>query len=388
MLNTDQQKALTRFISFVASDDKDLIISGPAGAGKGYLLTHIETEFLAIAQKAKLLNSNSPFVGLLPIFTATTNEAVGAMGVVNAATIYRHCGLRVYNNKLHPYKAPDKAIQVVFVDEASYVDEDAYIAIRTQLPNAKIVWVLDAYQLAPVGSDFPYVVTMGIKTVELEKIERSKGDIQDFVRDLRQAVKDEQPVEYRQYHNGTTIQVVNGKQLEPMIREAFSKGIDAKVLGYRNAKVSAFNDYVNENILGNPKFPYPDAQAEVRVYNEHRRVRVGSRCVIYDVEPNKPVQRVYGGNRDAMTYQVTEVTTSRGNFYIPQEKDVKVLQGEPDALVLALPYAGTVHKAQGRTIETVFVDARDICNNWDQNMKRRLMYVAISRASKNVVICI
>ena len=40
------------------------------------------------------------------------------------------------------------------------------------------------------------------------------------------------------------------------------------------------------------------------------------------------------------------------------------------------------------TIDTVFVDAKDIFSTWDPEMRRRLIYVAISRASKKVVICL
>ena len=53
---------------------------------------------------------------------------------------------------------------------------------------------------------------------------------------------------------------------------------------------------------------------------------------------------------------------------------------------LSLGYAMTTHKSQGKTIETVYVHAQDIKSSWDNELVRRLLYVAISRASKKVVI--
>ena len=50
------------------------------------------------------------------------------------------------------------------------------------------------------------------------------------------------------------------------------------------------------------------------------------------------------------------------------------------------PYAMTVHKSQGSTYDTVYVDTQDlgICANSNYNLYLKLLYVAISRASNMV----
>ena len=48
-------------------------------------------------------------------------------------------------------------------------------------------------------------------------------------------------------------------------------------------------------------------------------------------------------------------------------------------------YASTVHKSQGSTYETVFIDLADIGKNYIASDVARLLYVATSRASKKVV---
>ena len=47
-------------------------------------------------------------------------------------------------------------------------------------------------------------------------------------------------------------------------------------------------------------------------------------------------------------------------------------------------YASTIHKLQGSTYETVYIDLREIEKMSDKDMMYRLLYVAITRASKDV----
>ena len=49
-------------------------------------------------------------------------------------------------------------------------------------------------------------------------------------------------------------------------------------------------------------------------------------------------------------------------------------------------YASTIHKLQGSTYDTVYIDLRDIEYMNDKDMMYRLLYVAITRASKNIKI--
>ena len=49
-------------------------------------------------------------------------------------------------------------------------------------------------------------------------------------------------------------------------------------------------------------------------------------------------------------------------------------------------YASTIHKVQGSTYETVYIDLTEIENMRDKDMMYRLLYVALTRASKDVKI--
>ena len=49
-------------------------------------------------------------------------------------------------------------------------------------------------------------------------------------------------------------------------------------------------------------------------------------------------------------------------------------------------YASTIHKSQGKSLNNVFIDLKDIFINRDKDELRQLQYVAVSRARSNVYI--
>ena len=53
---------------------------------------------------------------------------------------------------------------------------------------------------------------------------------------------------------------------------------------------------------------------------------------------------------------------------------------------IRLPFAGTIHKAQGATFDEVFIDYPNILKCKQVTIRNRLMYVALTRAKSNVYI--
>lgn len=55
-------------------------------------------------------------------------------------------------------------------------------------------------------------------------------------------------------------------------------------------------------------------------------------------------------------------------------------------ICLDFAHAMTVHKSQGSTYDTVYLDTEDIgkCSNYDYELYLKLMYVGISRAAQKV----
>ena len=370
-LNECQKRAVTQLSSFLAMpSQKHMIIEGAGGVGKGYLLRYLHDNWNEVVTRASIFTAESIPT---PEFTATTNEAVYQLGIDSARTIYSYAAIRPWGNTVRSYRAPSFDKRVVFIDEASYIDEKTFKLIKLQLPKHKFVWILDPYQLAPVGSELPYVHTQGFKSVELRTIERCKGMLQKLVQELREAVKNQEGVNLKAYHS-EDIQIVDTHTFHQMIVERFREDpINSKVVMFKNKSADLYNKAINEHALGNPPFPFAGANAIVNSYNEIYNHKVGTRLVI---------DRIHKTGLD------TEVVleTSIGSLLTPIDKTN--LRDHPQYIDIALPYASTTHKAQGSTIDTVFVDAKDIFSTWDAEMRRRLIYVAISRASKKVVICL
>lgn len=370
-LNECQKRAVTQLSSFLAMpSQKHMIIEGAGGVGKGYLLRYLHDNWNEVVTRASIFTAESIPT---PEFTATTNEAVYQLGIDSARTIYSYAAIRPWGNTVRSYRAPSFDKRVVFIDEASYIDEKTFKLIKLQLPKHKFVWILDPYQLAPVGSELPYVHTQGFKSVELRTIERCKEMLQKLVQELREAVKNQEGVNLKAYHS-EDIQIVDTHTFHQMIVERFREDpINSKVVMFKNKSADLYNKAINEHALGNPPFPFAGANAIVNSYNEIYNHKVGTRLVI---------DRIHKTGLD------TEVVleTSIGSLLTPIDKTN--LRDHPQYIDIALPYASTTHKAQGSTIDTVFVDAKDIFSTWDAEMRRRLIYVAISRASKKVVICL
>ena len=369
-LNECQKRAVNQLCTFLAKpEEKHMVLTGSGGTGKGYLLRYLSKHWGYIENKVSIFNNTVKVPK--PEFTATTNEAVYQLQIPRASTIYRFATIRPSGSSLIAYRAPMMHTGLVFIDEASYIDEKTFKLIERQLPNYKIVWVMDQYQLAPVGSELPYAHTQAFRTVELRTIERCQGILQKLVQELREAVKNQEGINLRAYHCDD-IQVVDTPTFHQMVIDRFKIDPDnSKVLMFKNASVEAYNKAINERALGHPPFPYVGATAVVNAYNNEHGLKVGTRFHIYDIQ-----------------YFDTEMVlaTSIGHVLVPNDK--KDMCNSIYYMDIALPYASTTHKAQGSTIDTMFVDAKDIFSTWDAEMRRRLIYVAISRASKKVVICL
>ena len=386
-LTQEQSDAFSAISYWMVTDDKNLVIDGPAGAGKGYLLQYLDTNE-AICKMNELYNlvtSNQ----LPPIvFTATTNEAVTSLGIHGAQTIYRYTGIRPSFNKLVAHKIINKTVQIVIVDEASFIDKEAFELIQQQLPNAKFIWVMDQYQLPPVGSSIPHIATLDCPWVNLTQVNRSKGAIQKLVTDLRNNVATKASTHLPSYHNNNDIIVCDSvDEFNRMMKVDFQNNSNVCVLGYHNELCNSYNKAVHSKVMLQPDFPNVDALPITTRYATS--IPVGSTVYIHKIFEE---DSTFKGKDAEYTFNTKIINTSKGIFYDADLSDLSardkkaLLMHNPMLNNLSLGYAMTTHKSQGKTIETVYVHAQDIKSSWDNELVRRLLYVAISRAAKKVVI--
>ena len=96
-LNKGQQAAADGFFDFLFSGDKEMIISGPGGTGKSYLLGYLIDEIMPRYEKmCALLNQPVHFREIH--MTATTNKAAEVLSQATGrpcSTIHSFLGLKV-----------------------------------------------------------------------------------------------------------------------------------------------------------------------------------------------------------------------------------------------------------------------------------------------------
>lgn len=378
-LNEDQTNALNKIIVFLAQPSKkDLVLDSPAGCGKGYLLNYIHEHKSYISDKVRLLHDkfNNNF-----IFTSTTNESLSVLPD-SAVTIYSFAGLRPIPNKesFFKFKSKSPSNLVIFVDEASYISSNAHKEIREQLPNAKIIWVMDEYQLTNVHEKKAYVATLGFPKITLSKVMRNTGYIQDVSLLLREAVKNEQYVDLKKYANGKEVELLSPFEFDTKICEEFSIKDDVKYLGYTNASVSGYNNAIHQRVFRNPPFPHKGAVGIINKYNDNIHLRCGTKVHIERVETSL-VHLTHN-----LTVEETHLYTNKGHLIMCNDKVPKNVYN-PNRYYysdVVLPYGSTVHKSQGQSINTVFIDLPNIESCRDSEMVRRLKYVGWSRGIEKI----
>ena len=416
-LNDDQQRAIEAVFSFLFSEDKEFIVSGPAGTGKTFLMKHIMKDVLVQYEAACKTIGEKPKQYEI-VLTATTNKAAEVLTMATgfpSQTIHSFMNLTVKDN----YKTGQSEIQMtqrwtvhrnklIFIDEASMIDAKLheYILKGTD-QSCKIIYVGDHCQMAPVFETISPVYKKPKYFVTLEKPMRNAGQpaLMAVCSQLRQTVETLQFFPIQEVPG--VIDYVDPDQAQAFIDRTFaSENPDARILCYSNARVQRYNAHIRElrgypatftegeRLICNSAFQY--GKDFLRVEQE---VKVGkvltqpydyvidtddknARIYIYDLELELgsglplhvriPVD--YGHLRNLSNYyaRIKDWTT----FY-------KLKNTFPD---LRMRDAATVYKAQGSTYHTSFLDLHDIgkCNQADQ--LARMLYVGASRATDRLVL--
>jgi len=336
---------------------------------------------------------------------------------------------------------PDK-VQVLFIDEYSMVGEKDYLDIGTAQdpqykgkPAMKVVYIGDPNQLPPVG-DTKAIYPSGKYNVTLTKIYRQAGD-NELIETLSTLVE---------YIVGTK-QAEALKEHKTFTRNASIEKVykactnDKVILAYTNRKVEALNVFiagrdlpVQEDLLYSPTLReyYTYKRTElIKDINHINRVFDDKLCfgskyktlehllsmncckfmrVYPEDEENSEVYAVVFGHYEyklALEEFGRVATESNAKIENTHNQKAKVwaacnphtplararskawrdyMTFKDCVVCMDFPYAMTVHKSQGSTFDTVFIDTKDlaICADHDYKMYLKLLYVAISRASNRV----
>lgn len=176
VLNQGQQAAADGFFNFLFSKDNELIISGPGGVGKTFLMGHLIDQVMPrYHESCQLLGIRPDYHGVT--MTATTNKAAEVLGKSTrrpTSTVHSFLNLLLkedYSTGISRLvRSPGWQVHqglIVFVDECSMIDGALAVHLREGLLRCKIVYVGDHCQLAPVADTISPIYKKNLPFFEL-----------------------------------------------------------------------------------------------------------------------------------------------------------------------------------------------------------------------------
>lgn len=426
-LNPGQEAGVKSIHAFLASPDEQFMtIQGPGGTGKTYMVKHAVRTFEEFFKTRKLLGLDMKMPAIA--FTATINKAAEAfshaLGGEPVQTI--HSFLRLVMNEDPNNPSKDILVDsdetqiirdtVIFIDEASYVDDELKAFIDRKLGhNAKVIFMGDPAQLKNAGA-----LTMpafdeknGYRTVELTKIERYGEDTPIFELGLelrKRILAGDYRVPKAPIDGKHIVWLPRGEFDRLMLKDMQSEDwtySTSKFLAYRNKRVQQYNKGMNEHLTGSRIFQPGDYAVNNHYVSGRKGGGIGTDRMVYidSVTPGK--------EHDEPGYHIGINGKADAIYFMPENHhriDVIIKRLEKARLsaiadgldVTALEYAQkirhvkstwvdfrpvyaqTIYKCQGSTFKRVYIDLADIGFCMNKELIMRQLYVACSRAQKQL----
>lgn len=430
------------FKQFLADEQAwDMYITGAAGTGKTTGLAEgvqycidQEIPYVVCAYTHKacgILRDKLPQGAIV----RTLHSFLGKRPCINTnATKKEHVNINTKSSET------DQEPKVLFLDEYSMVGEKDFMDIREAqdgdydaIPELKVVWLGDQHQLPPVG-DMPAIVPSGNYQVKLTKIWRNDNPLQIPLNALisymdgsaqpaaleavpKYFIRDKDIVsEYKKCKQDKVLLAYTNKRVETLNADIAGKlypDDSDKVFSPTTQKHYTFLGWIDspeyidlhysdplhlgskyktlENLInsGLCKFALlEDEDGDVwqhAVIFGHYEYKIAKEELEHSaVESNKAIEQKHRGYKAAAWAKYnsqTKLARTRAKAW----RDC--LSFKDCVICIDFPYAMTVHKSQGSTFHTVFVDTDDLAQCAERNfdMYLKLTYVAISRASNKVV---
>lgn len=433
---------LLTFKQFLDDEEAaDMYVTGVAGTGKTTDLSHsvqhcidLEIPYVVCAYTHKacgILRSKLPPGARVQ----TLHSFLGKRPTINVDAIK----LEHVNNS-SKVAGTDEEPKVLFVDEYSMVGDkdmsDITVAQEGEDGDVKlkVVWLGDSHQLPPVG-DTQAIVPYGDHQVLLTKQYRNDNPLQGPLKALISYIEKTatpSPLEPVTGFFERGIDIISGFN---------SCDQDKVMLAFTNRRVQSLNQAVAGKIdaddgdevfspttqgtytllsyLPGPEVDYvdrhyadpvhlgtkfktlehlvrsencefamlEDAEGQIWqyavVFGHYEYKLVKERLEQAAVETNQAIEKKFPGKK-ASQWAKQNYTTALAKR---RSKAWRDYLGFKDCVIcIDFPYAMTVHKSQGSTYNTVFIDTDDIavCSNSNFTLYLKLLYVAISRASTRV----
>jgi hypothetical protein len=380
-----------------------MVIDGFPGVGKTTLVEHILMAARARAKMLKLLTNRGHQLNVY--LTATTNKAanvLGAMTKEDGMSIHSLLGLRPVpdhrTGKMNLKQSPNpRAIDdaLIIIDEASMENMELLEVVRGRTQRCKVIHVMDSYQLAPIGESHCPVSTEVKKQAKLKIPQRYGGEIAKLGTQFRHAIDTGEftPI----IPNGAEIIKADGPTFQSMVDTAFNgkQGVDhARIICWTNDKVRQYNDYTRNLVTQSEFFEPGEMVITNKPIMSKKQTAYSTDSIVQVSDVDSYVGEEYGVKGIWYTLSGnTEVFQALNQYDVKQRLDATVKSKDWATHYMLKDFFGdlrpvnscTSHKSQGSTYDIAFVDLDDIGGCRKPIDVARMLNVASTRASQQVV---
>jgi exodeoxyribonuclease-5 len=412
-LTEHQQEAFRQIYERLDDGSRYTSLRGYAGTGKTYLVGRLIDQFEAEDETVTACAPTHKAAHVL-------DSKIGSR-TVHTQTLHSLLGLKLVPDHEGSYKLepdddrPELPEGVVIVDEASMIGKEEWHFIEKTPFFVRWLFVGDPAQLPPVGEKGSPVFNISGPMLEEVHRQGKKNPILRLATQVRQA----EPFDpENRFEDGRGVATTESRRhfresaLRAFASEAFEKNATSvRILAYRNRTVRRYNRRVRAALYGDdaPRFeegewlvarqtwmqdgiPYLTSSEEMRVEDaaeDTLRADDGTSWKVWTLKVRgvrdgwkRPISVLHEDDRpryedklDSLRDEALNAPEKWPSFYDLKERFAQV----------DYAYATTVHKSQGSTFDTVFVDHRDLqaCRGPE---KRALLYVAVTRPERRLAL--
>lgn len=423
-LTTTQKKALEQLKSFIDSDKNFFRLDGYAGTGKSFLICHLmewlqsrEFTFIAAAptnKAAKNLQQVALTTGIL-IDVKTVAQLLGQQPEINEET-----GLEEFTTN---NDAQFDDYEVIIIDEFSMINRanfDAIVDAVNLAIDTKVVFVGDSAQLPPVKEDNPVVAVSEYidDTATLDEIVRYDGEIAIVAEQIRTDPKYQKTIyPFQSNKDGTIVCQPRKEWLETVTEyfkcDTYKANPDyARLLVWKNKTAASANKFVRSRLWGkdSPAYVPGDRLIARKPLFRPRPGKKGrnkwgilinnsEECTVTEAPTSKQLtfdKEIYaclsvpvmtdGGtpfNLSVLTEESQQFRREKIKYYVEKKQWNRYFDLSRMFDDVTYAYSLTVHKAQGSSIDCVFLDTEDMQYCPDL---RKMLYTALTRTKTKVFI--
>lgn len=415
--NDDQVKATEAMIEFLKAPGGGIfLLKGSAGTGKTFCV-----QYLRQMIKGRF------------IYTAPTNKATKVLRQTltqetyrpQCKTIYSLLGLKIdTSGEIKEIKTPDEDVDLsqylaVVLDEGSMVNKMLTGIIQSVVEEQGVKFIVmgDEAQLPPVKEFKPPLWDVADEIAELTIPMRFDNQILNLATNLRNSIGHPVPKFHRETDNDGDegVWCCNSAEFIERIQEAarlgrFSNPDDAKAIAWRNARVVEMNMLVRGTIFEEDAAAATFLPTDRIIVTEpaidsednklaHTDDEGTVRRVEIDYHPVYTEMKIWVLSVDLDDNKMVTLRTLHGDSFKMYEQHAAHLAAEARANrrlwhlywefrqafhSVRHGYALTAHRSQGSTYQAAYVDWRDILTNRNRQEAFRCLYVACTRAKKEL----